>query len=72
MSKHLANAIGYPRAVMVKLLDTTITSGTMLCTERPDNLMTVKRKIRLRNGHGTSVTNANKVSKSCTLHVAQS
>lgn len=48
MSMHLANAIGYPRAVMVKLLNTTITSGTMLCTERPDNLMTVKGERSVR------------------------
>lgn len=38
LSKHLANTIWHPRAVMIKLLNTTIASWTMLCTQRPDNL----------------------------------
>lgn len=41
MSMYLANAIGYPRAMVVKLFNTTITSGTVLCTKRPDNLMSM-------------------------------
>lgn len=49
MSNYLADTIGYPRAMMIKLFNTTIASGTMLCTERPDNLITVKRDILLRN-----------------------
>ena len=49
MSNHLADTIGYPRAMMIKLFNTTIASGTMLCTERPDNLMTVKWDILLGN-----------------------
>lgn len=49
MSNHLSNTIGYPRAMMIKLFNTTIASGTMLCTERPDNLITVKRDIWLGN-----------------------
>ncbi len=47
MSNHLADTIGYPRAMMIKLFNTTITSGTVLCTERPDNLRTVNREILL-------------------------
>ena len=39
MLKYLSNAVRHPRAVMVKLLNTTITGGTVLCTQRPDNLI---------------------------------
>lgn len=45
MSNHLANAIGYPRTMVVKLFNTTITSGTVLCTKWSDNLMTIKSQI---------------------------
>jgi hypothetical protein len=38
---HLANAIRYPRAMMIKLFNTSITCGTVLCTERSDNLIII-------------------------------
>lgn len=41
---HLANAIGNPRAMMVKLFNTTATHRTMLCAKWPDNLTKKKKE----------------------------
>lgn len=38
IQKYLANAIGYPRTMVIKLFHTMITGRTVFCSKRPDNL----------------------------------
>lgn len=52
---HLANAIRYPRAMMIKLLNTPITSGTMLRTKRSNNLIEVQYKMALEKSEKPNI-----------------